>query len=157
MNTTSRSHRRALAVLAALSLVPLLAGGALAAELAPAFTDAQRQAAEFLGYSKSIRLTPEQEAVKTKALAGLKAPCCDDNGLDTCCCPCNLAKTAWGLAAYLVREKHYDADQVRAKVAEWLAFVNPGGFTGDACYQPGGCARPISANGCGGMHEPVVP
>ncbi len=123
----------------------------------PRFSDAVRQAQEFLGYSKSIQLTPEQEAIKREALSALEAPCCDDNGLDTCCCPCNLAKTAWGLASYLISEKHYDVDQVRAKVAEWLRFVNPDGFSGDACDTPGGCTRPISANVCGGMRGPVVP
>ena len=123
----------------------------------PRFTAAARQAEEFYGYSKSIVLTPEQEAIKREALSQLKAPCCDDNGLDTCCCDCNLAKTAWGLANYLIAEKHNDASRVRAKVAEWLSFVNPNGFTGDVCYRPGGCTRPISANGCGGMREPVVP
>ncbi len=149
-------NRRAGLVLAILALASVSVGlGATALE--PHFTDRARQAEEFLGYSKSIALTPEQEAIKREALSKLKAPCCDDNGLDTCCCPCNLAKTAWGLANYLIAEKHYDAAQVRGKVAEWLAFVNPDGFSGDACYSPGGCTRPISANGCGGMRGPVVP
>jgi hypothetical protein len=102
-------------------------------------------------------LTAEEEAVKKEALSKLEAPCCDDNRMDTCCCPCNLAKTAWGLSAYLIHVKHYDATQVRTKVAEWLEFVNPNGFTGDACYTAGGCDRAISSNGCGGMKGPVVP
>jgi hypothetical protein len=149
-------NRRAGIGLAILALVGVtMSFGATAQELR--FTDRARQAEEFIGYTKSIALTPEQEAVKREALSKLKAPCCDDNGLDTCCCPCNLAKTAWGLANHLIAEKHYDAAQVRGKVAEWLEFVNPNEFTGDACYTPGGCTRPIAANGCGGMQGPVVP
>lgn len=150
-----RSRRAGIliAILALASVTVSLGANALE----PRFTDAARQSEEFLGYSKSIVLTPDQEAIKREALSKLKAPCCDDNGLDTCCCPCNLAKTAWGLANHLIAEKHYDAAQVRSKVAEWMKFVNPGGFSGDACYTSGGCQRPISANGCGGMREPVVP
>lgn len=150
-------RKRTAGVSIAVFTLAMVTAALAATGVEPRFTDAARQAGEFHAYSKSIVLTPEQEAIKREALSQLKAPCCDDNGLDTCCCDCNLAKTAWGLANYLIAEQHYDAARVRTKVAEWLKFVNPNGFTGDVCYTPGGCLRPISANGCGGMREPVVP
>ncbi len=120
------------------------------------FTDVRKQALEFIAYNDSIQLTPEQEAVKKKALAAIPAPCCKDNSAYTCCCPCNMAKSWWGLANYLIAEEGQDADQVRATVEEWIEFIGPEGFSGNACYT-GGCMRPFHQNGCGGMqHSHVV-
>ncbi len=68
----------------------------------------------------------------------------------TCCCPCNLAKSAWGLSRYLIAKKGYSASEVRSAVVGWLAFINPKGFTGNACFK-GGCKRTFPQNGCGGM------
>ena len=45
-----------------------------------------------------------------------------------------------------------DAERVRSAVAEWHRSINPGGFTGDACFT-GGCSRAFANNGCGGMEE----
>ncbi len=116
------------------------------------FEDATRQALEFIGYSDSITLSPDQEAIKKEALTALPAPCCTDNTAYTCCCPCNMARTIWGLSHYLIVEHGYDATQVRDKVIEWVTFINPAGFSGDVCYT-GGCGRPFSENGCGGMSK----
>jgi hypothetical protein len=147
-------------LLALLGLV-FLAGWSAADKLAagPAddlrFTDVQAQTAEFLGYYKTIQLTPAQEAVKKEPLSAIPAPCCSNNAALTCCCPCNLAKSWWGLTHYLIAKKGYDATQVRAKVGEWIYFVNPSSFPGDTC-PTGGCGRPFNKSGCGGMSEPVV-
>lgn len=119
------------------------------------FSGTREETERFIAYYKSIRLTPEQERVKVEALASIPAPCCSENPLATCCCPCNMAKAAWGLSAWLIGEKSYDAAQVRQAAKDWLAAANPGGFSGDACDK-GGCSRPIRENGCGGMNDAQV-
>ncbi len=140
-----------------LPIALVLAGLLLGLSAAPApmkFTDVRGQSAEFVGYWKSIALTPEQEAVKKAALEALPAPCCSDNTAYTCCCPCNLSKTTWGLANYLIAKRGYDAEQVKTAAAEWIKFVNPTGFSGKGCYT-GMCPKPFAQGGCGGMKEPV--
>lgn len=117
------------------------------------FFDAPSQTAEFIGYSKTIKLTGVQTRIRERALREMAAPCCKDFPLATCCCPCNLAKSSWGLANYLIARKGATADEVKAAVGGWLAFVNPKGFSGDACDTANGCARRFSENGCGGMDE----
>ena len=120
-----------------------------------AFSGTRDETERFIAYYQSIPLTPEQELVKVEALASIPAPCCSNNPLATCCCPCNMAKAAWGLSAWLISEKGYSVVQVRQAARDWLAAANPGGFSGDACYN-GGCARPIRENGCGGMDHGQV-
>jgi hypothetical protein len=120
------------------------AGGAMV------FTGAREQTEQFIRDYETIALTPEQERIKVEALSKIPAPCCADNPLATCCCPCNLAKAAWGMAARLITEHGYGVEEVRQAAVDWLAVANPGGFTGNACYS-GGCGRPIHQNGCGGM------
>ena len=117
------------------------------------FFDAPSQAAEFIGYERSISLTPAQQIVREKALRAMAAPCCKKFPLATCCCPCNLAKSAWGLANFLIVRKGATAGEVKSAVRGWLAFVNPNGFSGDACDSAEGCARRFAHNGCGGMDE----
>ncbi|MHB0972414.1 MAG: hypothetical protein ACYC7A_03990 [Thermoanaerobaculia bacterium] len=119
------------------------------------FSGTRDETERFIAYYQSIHLTPEQERVKVEALASIPAPCCSDNPLATCCCPCNMAKAAWGLSAWLIGEKSFDAVQVRQAAKDWLAAANPGGFSGDAC-DTGGCSRPIHENGCGGMNDKQV-
>lgn len=152
--------RRTFVLLTTLALTILssvLAGAAATAPPAePRFTDVRAQTQEFLRYYQTITLTPQQEAVKREALSALPAPCCSDKSLYTCCCPCNLAKTAWGLANFLVAKKGYGVEQTRAKASEWVRFINRAGFPGDSCYRAGGCAKPFAKAGCGGMSEPVA-
>ncbi len=119
------------------------------------FRNARSDAERFIDYSNSIRLTPAQEQIKTEALEGIPAPCCSHYTMATCCCPCNLAKSAWGLSNYLISKKGATAAEVRSSVQRWLKFVNPGGFTGNACFK-GGCQRPFAKNGCGGMDQTRV-
>jgi hypothetical protein len=114
------------------------------------FRDAAAQAKEFIGYYHSIPLTPQQQKVKEEALGAIKAPCCKDYPILTCCCPCNMAKAVWGLSQYLIARKGYAAAEVRDAVTRWLQFINPAGYTGNACYT-GGCSRPFAETGCGGM------
>jgi hypothetical protein len=59
---------------------------------------------QLIGYYNAARLTSEQKSIMQNALLPLKAPCCDDNSMATCCCPCNLAKSVWGLSSYLIAE-----------------------------------------------------
>jgi hypothetical protein len=117
------------------------------------FFDAPAQAAEFIGYNRSITLTPEQQQIRDKALAGLSAACCDKFSQDTCCCPCNLAKSVWGLSNYLIARRNASVAEVREAAKGWLKFVNPKGFTGDICDTADGCDRSFSSDGCGGMDE----
>jgi hypothetical protein len=100
---------------------------------------------------RTIKLTPQQEAVKKAALEPLPAPCCADNSAYTCCCQCNVSRTVWGLAHYMIAKQNAGARQVREKVQEWITFVNPKGYSGRSCYN-GGCARPFANDGCGGMN-----
>lgn len=116
---------------------------------------ARAQAIEYIGYYHSIKLTPEQEKIKTQALSAIPAPCCKDYTAATCCCPCNLAKAVWGLSHHLIAKKGYGAARVKTAVQEWLRSTNPAGYAGDACYT-GGCQRPFAQNGCGGMDERTV-
>ena len=120
-----------------------------------AFLGTREETERFIGYYQSIRLTPEQERVKVQALSTIPAPCCAENPLATCCCPCNMAKAAWGLSAWLITEKGYGVEQLTQAAKDWLAATNPDGFSGDACHK-GGCARPIHKNGCGGMNDTQV-
>ena len=126
----------------------LASTGCAAGEIA--FADVQSQSRQFMDWEQTIRLTPEQEAIKKQALGAMPAPCCSDNSAYTCCCPCNLSRTIWGLANYLIAEQGAGVKKVQAKTSEWVAFVNPKGFSGDTCYR-GGCPRPFKNNGCGGM------
>ena len=97
-------------------------------------------------------MTPEQEAMKKEVLGSMPAPCCSGSSAYTCCCPCNLSKTMWGLSNYVITVHRADAKQLRTVVDAWTAFVNPGGYSGTACYK-GGCDSKLSRGGCGGMKE----
>lgn len=149
--------KRSLVLFAA--LLPVLSLATYAAGAQPAgpvrFYDAQQQSQEFMGYTESIVLDSRQEAIKKRALSTIPAPCCSERSIYTCCCSCNLAKTVWGLANYLIAEKGYNADQVHEAALDWIKFVNPGGHPGDTCYTAGGCRRPFAHDGCGGMGETV--
>jgi hypothetical protein len=122
----------------------------------------------FIDYYEMTSLTPEQERIMEDALLPLKAPCCDDNPMSTCCCDCNLAKSVWGLSGYLAAEKGFGAEQVQESALQWLRFihsdyyvgqelanrgVNPDKYDlprGDSCYT-GRCELPFGGAGCGGM------
>jgi hypothetical protein len=114
------------------------------------FTDSRKQAAEFIRYDRTIKLTPEQQKIMQGALSSMPAPCCAEYSMATCCCPCNLAKSVWGLSKVLITKYHYGVKQVEAGAREWLAFTNPAGYSGNACFT-GGCSRSFDHNGCGGM------
>ena len=124
----------------------------------------------FIDYYNVAALTPEQENTMRDALLPLKAPCCDDNSMATCCCPCNLAKAVWGLSGYLVAEKNYRVEEVGEAALQWLRFIHSdyyviqemrnrgidpalyGLFHEDPCYV-GECELPFKDGGCGGMGE----
>ncbi|MFQ5527860.1 MAG: hypothetical protein ACE5GX_16580 [Thermoanaerobaculia bacterium] len=143
------------AVFAVVAIGALLQDESAAVASPIEFSDVKQQTREFIGYYNSIKLTPEQELIKRQALSKVPAPCCSDNSAYTCCCPCNMAKTWWGLSHHLIVDEGYGADGVRAAVEGWIDFINPKGFSGDACYK-GGCVRPFHRNGCGGMSEKQI-
>ncbi len=127
----------------------------------------------FADWYYEIDLIPAEEEVLREALQPISTPCCDDTRLVHCCCEesgriCNLVRSARGLAAWLIREKGFGAEEVRAAVEEWLRFIHPHYFlaqelyrrgenpsayglpTQGACYR-GWCEAPFSTGGCGGM------
>lgn len=91
----------------------------------PSFDDVKARTTEFIGWSQSIRLTPEQEKTKRQALGSIPAPCCKDYSIATCCCPCNLAESIWGLVNHAIARLGYDAAQTRALTAEWMPRTLP--------------------------------
>ena len=105
----------------------------------------------FMAYDKQIRLTAEQAEIKRTALSALPAPCCSDNSAETCCCPCNLARSVWGLSKHLIANEQRSVAEVQEAVQGWIKSINPDGYSGDVCYT-GGCPKPFKQNGCGGMN-----
>lgn len=142
------ARRELLLLVGASSLAALRARRARGAEIR--FHDVAAQSREFISWYEGIELTAAQERVKRAALESIPAPCCSDNSAYTCCCECNISRTIWGLSHHMIARDGADAEQVRAKVREWIAFINPAGYSGRACYS-GGCARPFRKDGCGGM------
>lgn len=116
------------------------------------FKDVETQTLEYIGYEKSIKLTPRQEAVKKQALGSIKAVCCREYSAYTCCCPCNFSKSLWGMSNYLIARQGYGVEDLKKAAKAWIKYVNPNGFSGDAC-STGGCNRPFAQNGCGGMND----
>ena len=117
------------------------------------FRDVAAQSRQFMRWHEEIGLTDSQEAVKKAALGSIPAPCCADNSAYTCCCPCNISRTIWGLSQYMIAKQGASAEQVRSKVQEWIAFIGPrppAGFSGSGCYT-GACSMPFDKGGCGGM------
>ena len=121
----------------------------------PAVQDIRALAKQYIAWSESIQLTPEQQKIKEEVLSSIPTTCCKKYSMLTCCCPCNMAKTIWGLSNHLLTHEGADARQLRTAVLEWTRTVGPNGFTGDACFK-GGCARPFAENGCGGMDSERV-
>lgn len=135
-------------------------------------------AVQFASWYYEVRLSLEELEIVQQALAPLAAPCCDDNPLLRCCCErngkiCNLVRSARGLAAWLVQEKEFPPEKVRAAVLEWLRFAHGdyyvakaladhdipasqhGLTTYGACYRKL-CEIPLSQGGCGGMGLEVL-
>src|SRR5574341_1062939 len=96
------------------------------------FYDAKLQAKEFIAYYNSIALTSEQEKIKSEALSGIPAPCCSNYSILTCCCPCNLAKSVWGLSNFLIADQNYSTKQAKEAISEWIHFTNKDGYAGNA-------------------------
>ncbi|MGE5275962.1 MAG: P-II family nitrogen regulator [Acidobacteriota bacterium] len=117
--------------------------------------EVRARAEKYIDDESAIRLTAAQAQVRAEALEPIPAPCCREYSMRTCCCPCNLARSVWGLSNFLIAKKGYTAAQVKGEVLRWLAAINPAGFTGKACFD-GGCKRPFSKNGCGGMEASEV-
>jgi hypothetical protein len=136
-------------------MASLITVNAKPADTSLKFYDVQKQTVEFIGYNTSITLTPEQQKIKDEALSAIPAPCCKDYSIKTCCCPCNMAKSVWGLANYLIVKQQFDLERLKQAVTEWLEFTNKNGYNGTACFE-GRCEKPFANDGCGGMNESNV-
>ncbi len=119
------------------------------------FTTPTEDAQRFLEWNREIVLTEAEDALMKEALTAMPAPCCSDRSAYTCCCPCNLAKSWWGLTKYLITEEAADVERIQSVVSEWFELVGPEKFSGDICYT-GGCSRAWRNNGCGGMSEDTL-
>ncbi len=132
---------------------------------------------QFINWYNSITLSAEEQATRDVALSSLVAPCCDEYPMSTCCCECNLARSVWGLSAYLIAEKGYGVNLVQEAASQWLHFIRPDyyvgralveegidpnrwGFTIESSCFAGHCNRPFYTKtssshlgGCGGMNE----
>ena len=132
---------------------------------------------QFIDWHNSIELSAEQLAIRDMALSSQVAPCCDEYPMCTCCCECNLARSVWGLSAYVITEKDYRVSQVEEAALQWLHFIRPDyyvasaleqkgmdpglwGFTTESTCFSGNCNRPFYTEtssghlgGCGGMEE----
>lgn len=144
--------RRAVAILLAAMTIAVLT-----VDSTPSVSGSQRggreirlQAVEYIRDESSIQLTVKEKAIMDKALTSIAASCCATYSMATCCCPCNLAKSVWGLSKLLIHRNHFTSEQVRLAVSDWLESTNPDGYSGDACFS-GGCGRAFDKNGCGGM------
>ena len=94
-------NRQTMVAIAGALLLTGLAGAAKSGKPHPdeiRFTNAPKQAAEFIAANGAIDLSPTQKSVMQEALSKIVAPCCADYSMATCCCPCNLAKSTWGLS-----------------------------------------------------------
>ncbi|MCK5246276.1 hypothetical protein KAR02_05220 [Candidatus Bipolaricaulota bacterium] len=135
---------------------------------------------QFVGWWYTLVPLVEDDARYIDGLSVLVAPCCDDNLAVKCCCEddqgraCNVIRSGKGLAAHLILDLNYDAEQVSASVLEWLQFarsdyylaaelanrgISPSTYgltTQGSCYR-WMCDTPISEGGCGGMKELIEP
>ncbi len=142
----------AFAVTLGVSAVTANSGTAPAA-VATSDTDpeVEKLSRQYISWYEEIELTPEQEEIKRAALEPLPAPCCSDNSAYTCCCPCNLSRALWGMTAHMIAKEGKNAEEVQDAAKKWIARINPGPSSGDACYT-GRCGLPYSKDGCGGMN-----
>lgn len=149
------SHRRTLVLgitagALLLGAAVVLAATSSASATPGSFKGDRMEVQKYMELYATIHLTPAQERVRQAALADLPAPCCSNYSAATCCCECNLARSAWGVAKDQIVHHGADAATVRAAVTAWFAAINPSGFSGDSCFT-GRCNLPHRANGCGGM------
>jgi len=136
-----------------------------------------RNTQQFIDWYNAIDLSTAQVKVREDALSPLVAPCCDEFPMSTCCCVCNLSRSAWGLSAYLIQVKGYTADRVQKAVLQWLHFIRPDYYVARALEERGEylprygvstesscfterCERPFYTKtefryigGCGGMDK----
>lgn len=117
VRTPAAFARLTVLAVAALFAVPgIFAGTERGPDGRLVFRDLRLQTEQFIDYWSAIRLTPAQEHIKAEALDAIPAPCCKDYPMKTCCCPCNLAKSAWGFSHYLIAKRGYTVPEVKRAV-----------------------------------------
>lgn len=149
--------RAAILTLLALSWLAAPLGGPARPETAAAAENgAVATAAEArskIDLDRTVALTSAQEALRRKALTPLPAPCCSTFSMATCCCPCNLARSIWGVSKEAASREGANVETIREAVLSWIDALNPSGYTGEVCAT-GGCGRAFGEDGCGGMGAP---
>ncbi len=140
------------ALLLTVLAVPSLGGSAASPMIRNASRrDLKAETREYIGRADAP-LPPELQKVRDAVLSKIPAPCCARFSAATCCCPCNLAKSIWGLSNTMLVQHQANAGQLRTAVLDWIRVSNPDSWSGDACFT-GGCGRPFAKNGCGGMDD----
>jgi hypothetical protein len=133
-----------------------------------------RNAAHFVDWFYTIERDESEQALKDSALGAPVAPCRNDSSAATCCCACNLTRSAWGLSAYLIENGVFKEEGVREAAFDWLRLARPDYHIAAALearrYAPGesgptthgSCYRairefPATEGGCAGMTELIEP
>jgi len=134
-------------------------------------------AVEFATWYDKIDLSSSEEKTLRQGLSPISTPCCDDTQLVQCCCEesgqiCNLVRSARGLAAWLIQQRGFSANETASAVKTWVTFAHRGyylakalsqrGFsparydltTQGSCYRSA-CNLPLRQGGCGGMGPEV--
>lgn len=134
-------------------------------------------AVKFAYWYDEIDLSSSEAKTLHQALSPISTPCCDDTRLVRCCCEktgqiCNLVRGARGLAAWLIQQQGFSADETTGAVKTWVTFAHRGyylakelgkrGFsparygltTEGSCYRSA-CNIPLRQGGCGGMGPEV--
>ena len=135
---------------------------------------------QFVDWWTTLVPIVESDGRYVDALSALVAPCCDDNLAIKCCCEndegqaCNTIRSGKGLAAHLILDHDYGAEEIQASVLEWFRFARPDYYLAveltnrgidpqahdltvyGSCYR-GLCNTPISQGGCGGMKQLIEP
>lgn len=132
---------------------------------------------QFIDWFNTIDLSDGKQMLRDVTLGTLMAPCCDDYPISECWCECNLARSVWGMSAYLIKQYH-TSDQIQEASSQWLHFIRPDyyvasilyeqgdnpeqyGLTTESSCHTGRCDFPFhdrtsgNPGGCGGMEELV--
>jgi hypothetical protein len=148
-------------ILAALAVLAIGGFGALLAAVAridatthgpvavPFGTD-RAAIAQLIAYDRQLKLTPRQERLATEALERLPSFCMSHGSAAHRCCGCNAGRASWGLAKYLLVEKGYRVQDVRASIAAWQAAAMPKSGAHHRCPSTH-CFLALHENGCAGM------
>jgi hypothetical protein len=131
-----------------------------------------RGTGQFVDWFHTIELNESAQALEDSALSALVAPCCNDDSAATCCCECNLTRSAWGLPTSSgmgrsMKRAFAGPPSIRSDLRaptptsqpSWKRGVDSGGFgltTYDSCHR-GITEFLVTEGGCAGMAEVIEP